>query len=87
METLGSIAEALQPGDYLTSVDLQKTYLHVPIVEGHRHFLRFCVQGRHWQIRALPFGLSTAPRVFSKILIHPIVLLRDQGVHGPPVLE
>ena len=33
-----------------------------------RGYLRFCHNGTAWQFTVLPFGLSTSPRVFTKIL-------------------
>lgn len=35
METLHSIAEALQPQEFLTSMNLTDAYLHIPIWPGH----------------------------------------------------
>lgn len=81
MESLRSITEALQPQEFLTSLDLMEAYLHIPIFPGHRWFLRFCVADIHVQVRALPLSLSTARRVFTKIPINPIAHLRQQGVH------
>lgn len=48
----------------------------MPIFPGHRKFLRFCYQGRHYQYRALPFGLSSALRVLTKIMASLMALLR-----------
>ncbi len=31
-------------------------------------FLRFAFDGRAWQYRVLPFGLSLSPRVFTKVV-------------------
>lgn len=71
----------------MTSLDLTEAYLHVPILHSHRRFLRFCVEGVHWQFKALPFGLSTAPRVFTKLLVNPVSHLRKQGLHLHPYLD
>lgn len=68
-------------------MDLTEAYLHIPILPGHRRFLRFCVADHHLQFRALPFGLSTAPRVFTKMLINPIAQLRQWGIHVHPYLD
>lgn len=87
MESLKSILDALQPGEFMTSLDLTEAYLHVPILPAHRRFLRFCVGGVHLQFRALPFGLSTAPRVFTKLLVNPIAYLRKKGLHLHPYLD
>lgn len=63
MQSLSSILESVRPSDFLSSIDLMEAYLHVPILPAHRQFLRFAFRGFHYQYRALPFGLSSAPRV------------------------
>ncbi|XP_015682931.1 signal transducer and activator of transcription 5B-like, partial [Protobothrops mucrosquamatus] len=68
MQTLKSILASIRKGDFLSSSDLTEAYLHIPILQEHRRFLRFAYTHRHYQYRALPFGLSSAPRVFTKIL-------------------
>lgn len=59
METLHSVLAAIQKGDFLVSLDLQATYLHILIHQGHRHFLRFCYAGSHFKCFC---RLSAAPR-------------------------
>jgi hypothetical protein len=68
METPRTILLALKRGQWLTSLDLKDAYFHVPIHPESRHLLRFCFLDKVWQFKALPFGLSTSPRVFTKIL-------------------
>lgn len=58
----------IRKGDFLTSIDLTEAYLHIPIFPPHRRFLRFYYEGVHYQYRALPFGLSSAPCTFTKVL-------------------
>ncbi len=41
---------------------------HVSILLRHRPFLRFAFEGRAWQYRILPFGLSLSPRVLTKVV-------------------
>ena len=65
METPETIRTSLQQGEWVTSVDFQDAYFHIPIQEQSRKYLRFHVQGRTYQFRALPFGLSTAPMEFT----------------------
>lgn len=64
-----------------------KAYLHISIFQGHYKILCFCIGENYLQFRALSFGLSTAPRAFSKLLIYPVVKLREQGVHIHPYLD
>ena len=68
METPRSILRALQQGQWLTSQDLKDAYFHIWINLADRCYLRFCHNGTAWQFTVLPFGLSTSPRVFTKIL-------------------
>ncbi len=46
----------------------------------HRPFLRFAFEGRAWQYRVLPFGLSLSPRVFTKVVEGALTPLREVGV-------
>ncbi|XP_041446855.1 uncharacterized protein LOC121403130 [Xenopus laevis] len=80
MESINTIIAAVQAGDWLLSIDLKDAYLHLPIADQHQRFLRFAVGHRHFQFRALPFGLSTSPRTFSKVLITLVAELRKQGL-------
>ncbi|XP_070582571.1 uncharacterized protein [Erythrolamprus reginae] len=80
MHSLQTILAAVRPQDLLTSLDLKEAYLHVPIYPPHRRFLRFCVEGVHYQYKAMPFGLSSAPRTFTKLLDVLTASLRAQSV-------
>lgn len=68
METLKSVIANVKRSDWLIAIDLKDAYFHVPIRESHRKFLRFACQNRRFQYKVMPFGLSPAPRVFTKIL-------------------
>lgn len=80
METSGSVAAAVQPGDWATSLDLTDAYFHVPIAPWFRKYLRIVVLGKVYQYRALPFGLSTSPLAFTKMLEPLAVFLHSHGV-------
>lgn len=87
MVTLQHVLGQLEEGDFLSSLDLGDAYFHIPILKGHRKFLRFVVQGRHYQFKALPFGLRSAPRVFTKCLAPVAAQLRREGIHVYPYLD
>ena len=59
METPETIRTALQQGEWVTLIDFKDTYFHIPIQEQSRKYIRFHIQGRSYQFKALPFGLST----------------------------
>ncbi len=54
--------------------------VHVSILPRHRPFLRFAFEGRTYQYKALPFGLSLSPRVFTKVVEAALVPLREAGI-------
>ena len=74
METPETIRTSLQQGEWVTSVDFKDAYFHIPIQAQSRKYLRFHVQGRTYQFKALPFGLSTAPMEFT-VLVKEVKLM------------
>ena len=60
--------------DLAFSIDLQDAYLHVPITKHHHCFLHFVWHNVPYQWKVLPFGIATAPRVFTS-LTKPILFL------------
>ena len=74
METPETIRTSLQQGEWITSVDFKDAYFHIPIQDQSRKYLRFHVQGRTYQFKALPFGLSTAPMEFT-VLVKEVKLM------------
>ena len=67
MDTIRHVREALRQGEWTTSLDLKDAYLHVPVHPAFRKYLRFMHRGVAYHFVALPFGLSTAPGVFTAI--------------------
>ena len=87
METLFSIITALQPQEWITKIDLKDAYHHILVHVNIRKYFRFVVAGTVFQFRVLPFGLSTAPREFTKSLAPVIQLLRSQGIQVHAYLD
>ena len=81
METLRSIMKALKKGDYAVTLDLTDAYFHIPIHAEFKKFLRFKFLGQSFQFRAMPFGLRSAPRVFTKIMSVLGAFLRKKIIH------
>ena len=67
METVTSVMASIREGDFMASLDLKDAYFQIPIHPDSRKFLRFVSEGVVYQFKALCFGLSTAPQVFTRV--------------------
>jgi hypothetical protein len=68
MEDMRTIRPLIRQGDWLTKIDLKDAYLHVPIHPADRRFLAFHWNGKDYQFKVLPFGLATAPWIFTRLM-------------------
>lgn len=80
METLSDLKDVLRQNDWLTTVDIQDAFFHIPLAQDQMDFYRFHWEGAHFRFRAMPFGLSLAPRTFTKVLRPVVGYLRSKGV-------
>lgn len=53
---------------FLASIDHKDAYFAVAIHDGYKKFLRFVFKNNIYEFQSLPFGLSTAPYLFIKLL-------------------
>ena len=56
-------------------------YLHIPIHRGMQKYIAFTWGRRLFFFKVLPFGFTSAPYVFTRIMIFPLSLLRKQEVN------
>ena len=68
MESNQSVLNSIQEGDWMVSMDMKDAYFHIPIHSNSRKYLRFTFNSKVFQFRALCFGLTTAPQVFTRVL-------------------
>lgn len=68
MVTLMSIILSLNRKDWFTTLDVEDAYFHIDIHPSCKRFLRFALGSNHYRYRVLPFGLATAPWVFTMLL-------------------
>ena len=81
MDSLSTVLNIVKQGDWAISLDLKDAYLHIPIYKTHRKYLRFCVENSPClQFTALPFGPTSAPRVFTKVVAVIAAHLRSRGI-------
>ena len=79
MEGIHLIKDLLQQGDWLVKIDLKDAYFAVPIKHSDHPLLRFQKAAVTYQFNCLPFGLSSAPRIFTKITRPITAWLRQLG--------
>lgn len=80
METIEEILNILEPCEFMSSIDLRDAFFSVPIHESCKDYLSFEFNKQRYSFNVLPFGLTSSPRIFSKVLRPAIVFLRSQGV-------
>ena len=71
---------SLRQSDWIVSIDLKEAYLQVPIHPDSHKYLRFVAFGKPYQFRALCFGLSTAPWVFTRVMAPVSSILHSLGI-------
>jgi hypothetical protein len=77
-----------EKGDYSFSYDLTSGYYHVPLhLLSRRFIVGFQWKSVYCQYNCLPFGLSTAPWVFSKIIRELVMYWKGKGINILPYLD
>ena len=80
METPETIRTSLREGEWVTSIDFKDAYFHIPIQDQFRKYLRFHIQDRTYQFKALPFGLSTATLEFTVVAKEVKLMVTHRGI-------
>ena len=70
----------LSSGEWVSSINLSDAYLHIPIHPNSRKYLRFCYKSQVFQFTSLPFGLATAPQVFTMIVKEVKLMALSRGL-------
>ena len=84
-EGLHIIRDVFSKHFFVFSFDLKSGYHHVDLFPEHRAFLAFSWDfgtgvARYFQFTVLPFGLSSAPFIFTKLLKPLETLWRSHGI-------
>ena len=80
MDSLADIMKLIRPGDWFVSVDLSDAYYCIAMHILSMPFLTFIFLGVYYQFTCLPQGLSSAPRIFTKVMRVVMSFLRGRGV-------
>ncbi|XP_076236334.1 uncharacterized protein LOC143180473 [Calliopsis andreniformis] len=80
LEDLRTSSDLMFQNCFMATLDLKEAYYLIPIAESSKKFLRFNFQGKLFEFNCLPFGLNTAPYVFTKLMRPVISYLRKQDI-------
>ncbi|KAM9988976.1 hypothetical protein ACTFIY_005005 [Dictyostelium cf. discoideum] len=80
MEGIKNLPSMVKQGYYMVKLDIKKAYLHVLVDPQYRDLFRFVWKDSHYRWKTMPFGLSTAPRIFTMLLRPVLRMLRDINV-------
>ena len=87
MESLDRIVKNILEVMWGTSVDITDAYLHVPIAWEFHVFFAFVLGEETFVFQVLPFGLSSAPWIFSRVIKPVKKYLRSLGVRVTSFLD
>lgn len=79
-EGLHTVRKLLQPHDWMVKVDLKDAYHHLWVNRHQRRLFRFRFDDQNYECCSMPFGLASAPRIFTKLIRSVVRVLRAQGV-------
>jgi len=79
-EGLRDLSDILEPEDWLLSYNLTSGYYHCPLRQSSKTYFGIFWDGTWYQYNCLPFGLSVAPYVFSKIMRELVIKWRGEGI-------
>lgn len=80
MDSIHDVIQLVHPNCFFMTVDFKDAYFSVPVRPKDRKWLRFIWQDEPFQFTCLPQGLTSAPRVFTKLLKPVLSLLRKLGI-------
>ena len=80
MEDKTVIQSLIKENDFLVSIDLTDAFLSISLHESSKKFVVFEIDGQRYCYNRLVFGLTSSPRIFSKILKPAINFLRNNGI-------
>ena len=79
MESLYDVLRLIQPGVWMSSVDLQDAYYSLPIHRKDQKYFSFFWDGHLYRFICMPNGYKDGPQLFTKVLKVPFALLRSRG--------
>ena len=70
----------IQVGDFMVSIDLKDAFLMLSMHPSFHKYLCFEWLNVRYCYTSMPFGLTSAPRIFTKVLKSVLVFLHSRGL-------
>lgn len=80
MEDWRTVVKLLQKNWLMSSIDLKEAYFLIPVHVSSRKYLRFSFKNNLFEFKCLPFGLSSAPYVYTKLMKPVISFLHKHSI-------
>lgn len=92
MEDFRTASKLIPLNGYLSTIDLKEAYLLIPIALSDRKYLRFQYEDSSgnlitYEFTSMPYGLSVAPLVFTKVMREVVAFLRGRGYQSVIYLD
>ena len=78
MDTLETALKLMTENCFMTSLDLKNAYYSIPIAKEHQKYLKFVWNNELYAFTCLPMGLSSSPRIFTKLMKPVFATLRSK---------
>ena len=72
--------DAIPKGSWGCKIDLKDAYLQVPLARDLQRYVAFCWKGDLYAFQTLCFGISCAPRLFTKLMKALVKVARERGI-------
>lgn len=80
LEDIRTACKLMSPHCYMAKIDLRDAYFSLPLHPDSKKFLRFKFQDKLYEFNCIPFGLCTAPFLFTKLMKPVCTYLRTRNI-------
>ena len=80
MEDREVIKSLINKNDFFVSIDLKDAFHSISLHNDSKRLTTFEFEGKRYAFNVLPFGLTSSPRIYTKILKPVIAFLRSSGI-------
>ena len=78
MDTLETALKLMTENCFMTSLDLKNAYYSIPIAKEHQKYVKFVWNNEQYAFICLPMGLSSSPRILTKLMKPVFATLRSK---------